>query len=144
MKRIVVILALTLIVGIALGVIADRVLRAQPAPLKVSDLLKADVVGMGGKEVLVQLGEFAPGAASGKHSHAGHEVAYILAGSAIREIEGQPPLAMKAGDSAYIPAKKVHETKNARKSEPLKLLVFRIHEKGQPVTQRVTEPYFQK
>jgi hypothetical protein len=27
-------------------------------------------------------------------------------------------------------------------SEPLKLLIFRVHDKGQPVTHRLTEPYF--
>ena len=146
MKRMTLMLALTLVVGIALGVIGNQALNAQytqqQAPLKITDLLKADIVGMEGKEVIVQLTEFAPRGASGKHYHPGHEVAYVLEGSMTREMEGHPPMAFKAGDSAYIPAKHVHEGKNSSTTDPLKLVVFRIHEKGQPITVRQTEPYF--
>lgn len=59
-------------------------------------------------------------------------------------MEGQPPETRKAGDVAYTQAKRVHEGKNASATAPLKLVVFRIHEKGQPITVSVTEPHFQK
>lgn len=144
MKRTVLMLSLTLVVGILLGMIGVQVLNAQQIPLKVALLLQTDVVGMEGKEVVVQLSEFAPGAKSGKHSHPGHEVAYVLEGSTIREIEGRPPTPAKSGDIFYIPARVVHETKNASATDPLKLLVFRIHEKGQPITIRIEEPSFWK
>lgn len=144
MKRTVLMLSLTLVVGILLGMIGVQVLNAQQTPLKVALLLQTDVVGMEGKEVVVQLSEFAPGAKSGKHSHPGHEVAYVLEGSTIREIEGRPPTPAKSGDIFYIPARVVHETKNASATDPLKLLVFRIHEKGQPITIRIEEPSFWK
>ncbi len=71
-------------------------------------------------------------------------MAYILEGTTIREIEGRPPTSAKAGDIFYIPARLMHETKNTSTTNPLKLLVFRIHEKGQPITVRVQEPYFWK
>lgn len=144
MKRTVLMLSLTLVVGILLGMIGVQVLNAQQTPLKVALLLQTDVVGMEGKEVVVQLSEFAPGAKSGKHSHPGHEVAYVLEGSTIREIEERPPTPAKSGDIFYIPARVVHETKNASATDPLKLLVFRIHEKGQPITIRIEEPSFWK
>ncbi len=130
--------------GIALGMIGTQVLSAQQTPLKSTDLLKADVVGMDGKEVIVQLVEFAPRASTGRHYHPGHEANYILEGSAILEMEGHPPITRKAGDSNYVPAKHVHEGKNASTTDPVKILVFRVHEKGQPITVRVTEPYFWK
>ena len=148
MKRRVLMLGLTLVVGIALGVTGNQALNAQytqqQAPLKITDLLKADIVGMEGKEVIVQLTEFAPGASSGKHYHPGHEIAYVLEGSASREMEGHPPMIRKAGDAAYVPAKHVHEGKNVSTTDPAKILVVRIHEKGQPITVRETEPYFWK
>ena len=148
MKRRVLMLGLTLIVGIALGVIAGQGLHAQQAPaqkpLLVQTPLQTDVVGMEGKEVVVQVSEFAPRARSGKHSHPGHEVAYVLEGSTIREIEGRPPTPAKAGDVFYIPARVVHETINTSETHPLKLVNFRIHEKGQPITMRIEEPYFSK
>jgi quercetin dioxygenase-like cupin family protein len=131
-------------VGIELGMIGTQVLSAQQTPLKVALLLQTDVVGMEGKEVVVQFSEFAPRATSGKHSHPGHEVAYVLEGSGTRDIEGMPPVTARAGDVFYIPSRKVHETKNASTTDPLKLLVFRIHEKGQPITVRIEDLYFWK
>lgn len=144
MKRTVFVFALALVAGIALGVIGDRVLNAQQAPLKATELLKTDIVGMEGKEIIIQLVEFAPRGASGRHYHPGHEANYVLEGTGVLEMEGHPPMTRKAGDTGSIPAKQVHEGKNASTTDPLKLVVFRIHEKGQPITVRVTEPHFWK
>ena len=144
MKRMALMLALTFAVGIVVVVAGNHVLNAQQVPVKRTDLLKADIVGMEGKELIVQLVEFAPGGASGKHYHPGHEANYVLEGSGTFEREGQPPTTRKVGDVNYAPAKVVHEGKNASTTAPLKLVVFRIHEKGQPITVSVTEPYFQK
>ena len=145
MKRKVLMLGVTLSVGIAIGVFGSRVLNAQQEPVKATVLLKADVVGMAGTEVVVALGEFAPRGASGRHVHPGHEVIYVLEGSGSKEVEGEGPAPIKAGTAAYVPAGKVSETKNGSATGPLKLLVFRIHPKGQPITAvRVTEPYFVK
>jgi quercetin dioxygenase-like cupin family protein len=143
MKRTSFLLALTFAAGTLFGVAGWPLLRAQESPTpKSTTILQTDAVGMDGKEVLMQVVEFLPRASSGKHHHPGDEIDYVLSGSLIREVEGQPPTPMKGGESAYIPAKVVHETKNASKTEPLKLLVVRIHAKGQPVTHRLTEPYF--
>jgi len=144
MKRLATLLRLSFVVGLALGIAATQLVSAQQAPLKAALLLQTDVVGMEGKEVVVQFGEFAPRATSGKHSHPAHEVAYVLEGSGTREIEGMPPVTPRAGDVFYIPSRKVHQTKNASTTDPLKLLVFRIHEKGQPITVRIEEPHFWK
>jgi len=144
MRRMILALVLSFALGLALGLTATQVLNAQQTPLKRTDLLKADLVGMEGKELIVQLVEFAPRGASGKHYHPGHEANYVLEGSGSVEMEGHPPMTRKVGDVAYTPAKVVHEGKNASATAPLKLVVFRIHEKGQPITVSITEPYFQK
>ena len=144
MKRYLV-LGIVMMLGVVIGATGSRLLGAQPVPLKINEVLKADVVGMEGVEVVVNLTEFAPRATSGKHTHPGHEVAYVLEGSGVSEVEGQEPVVRKAGTVTYIPAKKVHESKNASTTEPMKLLVFRIHPKGQPITDsRLTEPSFMK
>jgi len=85
------VLGIVLTLGVIIGATATRLLDAQPVPLKVTDLLKADVVGMEGVEVLVTLVEFAPRATTGKHTHPGHEVAYVVEGSGVSEVEGQAP-----------------------------------------------------
>ena len=144
MKRSALMLGVTLIIGIAIGLIGSHVLNAQPAPFTRADVLKADLAGMEGQEVMVQRVELAPRGASGKHWHPGHEVAYVLEGSLIYEQEGSPPRTVNAGDALYGPAKIVHEGKNASATAPVKVLAFRIHPKGQPVAHVVTEAYFQK
>ena len=144
MKRMALMLALAFVVGIVVGVGGNHVLNAQQAPFKRADLLKADLVGMEGKELIVQLVEFAPGGASGKHWHPGQEAFFVLEGSGIFEMEGHPPMTMAAGQAAYGPAKVVHEGKNASATAPWKIVAFRVHEKGQPIAVTVTEPYIQK
>ncbi len=143
MKRTSVTLILTFAAGIVVGAVGINALSAQPAPLKATAVYKADVEGMAGTEVIVQVVEFAPRGSSGKHVHPGHEVAYVLSGSGTSEAEGRPTVTRSAGTVTYLPANTVHETKNDSATEPLKLLVFRIHPKGQEITtRRVTEPYF--
>ena len=100
---------------------------------------------MDGVEVIVSLVEFAPRATTGKHTHPGHEIAYVLEGSGVSEVEGQAADVRKAGTVTYIPAKKIHESKNQSATEPMKVLFFRIHPKGQPVVDsRLTQPSFVK
>ncbi len=145
MKRMALILALTFAAGIVMGVVGNEVLIAQQAPVKRTPLLQTDLVGMEGKEVILYLGEIAPGASSGKHYHPGPEVAYVLEGSGTLEMEGSSPKSVRAGDTlGYIPAKHVHEAKNASASEPFKVVVFMIGEKGQPLATPVTPGYFWK
>ncbi len=143
MKRMALMLALAFAAGIVVGAVGSPIGSAQPsATPKSTTILQTDLVRMQGKELLMQIVEFLPRASSGKHHHPGDEIDYVLSGSLIREVEGQPPTPMKTGDSAYIPAKVIHETKNTSTTEPLKLLVVRLHEKGEPVTHRMNEPYF--
>lgn len=145
MKRTALMLALTLVTGIAIGVLSSRALDAQPSPIKSTELLKSGVAGLDGMEVVVQFSEFAPRASSGKHTHPGPEVAYVLQGSGVSEVEGQAPVTRKAGTVGYIEGGKVHESINESATEPLKLLVFRIHPKGKPITDsRLTEPHIAK
>src|SRR5437879_776991 len=125
-------LGMVLTVGVVIGATGARLLVAQPVPVKLTQSFKADVVGMEGIEILVSVVEFAPRSTIGKHTHPGHEVAYVLEGSGVSEVEGEAPAVRKAGTVTYIPAKKVHESKN-ESNEPMKLLVFRIHPKGQPI-----------
>lgn len=133
MKRMAVMLAVTLVVGIALGVIGSQSLNAEQQPLKRTMLLKTDLKGLEGKEGVVLLVELAPGAAAGKHYHPGNEVNYILEGSGVLEIEGKPPITLQVGTTSYIPAGDVHNVRSTSATDPLKLLVFWVAEKGQPI-----------
>ena len=138
-------LGIVLTLGVVIGATGVSLLGAQPVPIKFTDLLKTDLVGMDGIEVLVSIVEFAPKATIGKHTHPGHEVAYVLEGAGVSEVEGESPAVRKAGTVTYVPAKKVHESKNESATEPMKVLYVRIHPKGQPVIDsRISQPSFLK
>ena len=134
MKRTVVMLTFALAVAIALGLIESQVLNAQQPPIKRTVLLKTDLPGIEGKEFLVDQVEIAPGEAGGKHFHPGNVFVYIQEGSGILEIEGKPAVTQQAGSMFHEPPKQVQNFKNASKTEPVKLLVIFISEKGQPLS----------
>ena len=129
MRRMAMALVVTFALGVALGLTATQVLNAQQQP-KRTVLQKVD---LGDKDGVMWLTELAPGAVGVKHYHPGHEFVYVVAGSVIQETEGKPPVTFKAGDSYHRPPKDVHRGLNASKTEPAKLLVFLLAEKGQPI-----------
>jgi quercetin dioxygenase-like cupin family protein len=105
------------------------------AAFKRTPLQKHDLTAHGREGVQV-LAEFAPGAAAGKHTHPGEEMGYILEGTLQLEIEGKPPVTLKAGQAFFVPANTVHDGKNVGKG-PLKVLATYIVEKGKPVASAV-------
>ena len=94
------------------------------------ELLRTDVEGCPGREVVATVQEFAP-RDSGKHSHPGQSLSYVLEGSETWEVEGKPEVTVMPGDFLYDEARKVHRTVNRAS---LKLLIVRILEKGKPTT----------
>jgi len=100
--------------------------------VSVAELVKRDLAG-GSNQGSVFLVELAPGAAVGRHYHPGDAFAYILEGSMVLEVEGEPPVTLKPGDSGHVVPRQVHDDKNASTSKPVKFLVFHVSEKGQPL-----------
>jgi quercetin dioxygenase-like cupin family protein len=131
MKRIGIVVGLTLAVGIALGVIGLQILSAQ-GPITRTELMKTDLEGIEGEEVKVAVIEWAPGAVSGKHYHPEYEFAYMVEGSLIVEPEGQTPVTFGPGQVIYNPLNRVHVAKNASTTESVKMVQFIISKKGQP------------
>lgn len=56
----------------------------------------------------------------------------MLEGSAVLEVEGQPRIALKVGDTYHIEANKPHDALNTGKI-PAKVLAIWIVEKGKPL-----------
>ena len=56
--------------------------------------------------------DFDPGAAFPRHTHPGEEIIYVLEGSLEYQIEGKPPVTLKAGDVLFIPAGTIDAAKN--------------------------------
>lgn len=132
MRRTGLMLVLTLAVGIILGAIGMQALDAQQTGIKRAMLMKKELAGIEGKEAFMGTAELAPGVAAGKHYHHGHELGYVLEGSGVLEVEGQPPIAFKAGDTYHIEANKPHDARNTG-TTPAKVLAIWLVEKGKPL-----------
>lgn len=128
------VVVLALLVGFAGGAISVTTLRAGQPAVTETPLLRTDLAGVERKELIVSRFDTAPGWAHGWHYHPGHELVYVLDGSAVVQVEGKPPMSVPAGTAAYFAPKQVHEGKNASATAPLKFLLVRIHEKGQPLS----------
>jgi len=135
MKRSAGVVAISLVAGIIIGLGTDRILSAQQQPIQRTSLLQTELEGVAEKAADVFLIEFAPGAATGRHSHPGSEIAYILEGSAAVEAGGnKSPITYPRGSVVYLTPNMVHDVKNPSKTEPLKAIVFGLYDKGKPQT----------
>lgn len=133
MKQRVELIALGLTLGLLLGALGSDRLNAQPSPVTRTMLQQKDIEGVPGREAIMYVAEFRPGAVAGRHFHPGPEIGYVLQGALIIEPDGHAPQTLKAGDSFHNPTRHVHNARNDSASEPVKVLVFLIGEKGQPL-----------
>jgi quercetin dioxygenase-like cupin family protein len=124
--RIVVIAVLIVASGLSL-----HVARAQQAGVKRTDLQQHDL-GVPGREVVQVRVDFEPGVVAPKHKHPGEEIVYVLAGSLEYQLEGKPPVTLKAGDVLFIPAGAIHSVKNVGGSTGAELATY-VVEKGKPL-----------
>lgn len=89
-----------------------------------------------GKNVIMAAVNYAPGQASDPHVHPGSVFAYVLEGEVTSQLEGQPPVTYKAGDSWYEPPQAPHVvSKNASATQPAKLLVWLLVGDGEALKQ---------
>ena len=94
--------------------------------------LQTQDLSMPGKIAVQVRGEFDPGVATGRHTHSGEELTYILEGQIELRIDGQPPRVIKAGETFFVPAGLVHEGINTSDGKT-KVLATYIVEKGKPL-----------
>jgi quercetin dioxygenase-like cupin family protein len=113
------------------SVLALHAARAQQQGIRRTDLQQHDLSAPG-REVIQARVEFEPGVAFGKHRHPGEEIIYVLEGSLEYEVEGKPPVTLKAGDVLFIPAGAIHAAKNVGGGNAAELATY-VVEKGKPL-----------
>ena len=117
-----------LIVGSGLAL---HVARAQQPGIKRTDLQRHDL-SVPGREVVQVRVDIAPGVVAAKHNHPGEEIVYVLEGLLEYEVEGKPPVTLKAGEVLFIPTGAVHTAKNVGSGNAAELATY-IVEKGKPL-----------
>jgi quercetin dioxygenase-like cupin family protein len=118
-------------VSVALMLAAFVNLHAQQTGFKRTVVQQGDLSAPG-REVVQAIAEIQPGGQSGRHTHPGEEVAYVLEGTVELEMQGKPAVSKKAGDGFLIPAGTVHNAKNTGKTVA-KVLGTYVVEKGKPL-----------
>src|SRR6059058_5964152 len=86
--------------GVAVGITVDRVAFAQqPAPsIKRTVLQTVDDPGSPKYEAVMAIAEIPPGGTSGRHTHPGVELAYVLDGTVELQHDGEKAKTYKTGD----------------------------------------------
>ena len=129
----------TLIIALAVLIVGSglalHVARAQQQGITRTDLQRHDL-SVPGREVIQVRVDLAPGVEFGKHTHPGEEIIYVLEGLLEYQVEGKPPVTLKAGEVLFIPAGTIHAAKNVGSDNGAELATY-IVEKGKPLVMLV-------
>ena len=126
-KRAIAGIAAALSAGLFVGLAAQA-----PSLVKRTVLQQADLSAPG-REGVMAIAELQPKGTTGRHTHPGEEISYVLAGPLTVEIDGKPAKVVQTGEAFWIPAGVVHNA-TAAGSGTAKVLVTYVVEKGKPVT----------
>lgn len=108
---------------------------AQQPGVKRTDL-QQHPLSIPGREMVQVRVDIAPGVLAAKHNHPGEEIIYVLEGELQYQLEGKPPVTLKAGEVLFIPAGVPHTAKNIGKINGAELATY-IVEKGKPLVNLV-------
>lgn len=112
--------------------IIGRQVEAQAPDVKV--LVTKDVAGAAGKETVVLTVEYAPGVSEPVHRHNAQAFVFVLEGSVVMQVKGQPPVTLQPGETFYEGTDDVHLVgRNASQTTRARFVVFLIKNKGAPV-----------
>jgi quercetin dioxygenase-like cupin family protein len=107
-------------------------LTAQDA--KVTPLMSKALPDLHGKEGLMILVEYPPGASDPIHRHNADAFVYVLEGSVIMQVKGGKEVTLTPGQTFYEGPGDIHTVgRNASKTNPAKFVVFLVKEPGAPV-----------
>ena len=113
------------------GGLALHAARAKQPGVKRTDLQRHDL-SVPGREVVQVRVDIAPGVVAPRHSHPGEEIVYAIEGSLEYQVEGKPPVTLKAGEVLFIPAGTIHAVKNVGSGNGAELATY-VVEKGKPL-----------
>jgi len=97
-------------------------------------LMSKDLTDIPGKEVLMITVEYPPGGSDPVHRHYANAFVYVLKGSVVMQLKGGKEVTLTPGQTFYEGCDDVHVVgRNASATEPAKMLVILIKDKGAPI-----------
>jgi quercetin dioxygenase-like cupin family protein len=121
----------------ALATTADAmpaIAAARPRP--VAQPVSSDALPhVQGKRITTMVVEFPPNGFSPPHHHAGSVTVYVLSGVIRSQLQGQPPLMYRTGESFFEPPGAVHLlAENMSTTEPARILAVFVADEGATLT----------
>lgn len=102
----------------------------------VSSLFQTDVDDVSNQEIVVLEVSYPPGVKSASHRHNAHTIVYVLEGTVIMQVAGGEKKTLTVGQVFYENPNDVHSVSmNASDTEPARILVYFLKEKGAPTTE---------
>ena len=71
----------------------------------------------------------APGETFPRHNHRGEEAIYVIEGVFEYQLDGMPPVRVKAGETLFIPAGAIHSAKNVGTGNAVELATHIVDRK---------------
>ena len=119
------------VVVLAASGMVMQMVQAQQPGTKRTDLQRHDL-SIPGREAIQVRVDIGPGEVAPRHKHPGEEIIYVLEGTLEYEVDGKPPVTLKAGDVLFIPYGTVHSARNPGSVNAAELATY-IVEKGKPL-----------
>jgi quercetin dioxygenase-like cupin family protein len=120
-----------LIAAIGLAPCAAQAEDISLGDIKRTPLMKEDL-SIQGREVVQVRVDIPEGVSAVRHSHPGEELVYVIEGVLEYELDGRPPVTVKAGEVLLIPNGVPHAVKNVGSGNAAELATY-IVEKGKPL-----------
>ena len=109
--------------------------QQQPGAAKATPLLTRDLMGVAGKEGVMLTVEYPPGGKSASHRHNASVFVYVLEGHVNMQVKGGRKVTLGPGETFFENPNDIHSvSENASATEPAKILVFFVKEKGAPAS----------
>jgi quercetin dioxygenase-like cupin family protein len=120
---------------IILGLLLSVAVPVYAQTTAVTELLQTDVADVSDQEIVVLEVTYPAGGRSASHRHNAHTVVYVLEGSVIMQVAGGDKQTLPAGRVFYETPHDIHSVSmNASDTEPARILVYFLKEKGAPIT----------
>jgi quercetin dioxygenase-like cupin family protein len=102
----------------------------------VNSLFQTDVDDVSNQEIVVLEVSYPPGVKSASHRHNAHTIVYVLEGTVVMQVAGGEKKTLSVGQVFYETPDDIHSVSmNASDTEPARILVFFLKEKGAPATE---------
>ena len=105
-------------------------------PIVEAEVARWPIAGMSASEVRIVTFDLEPGAHAPVHEHGGWQFVYVLEGTVVSTIQGQPPSHYGQGQAFYIPRHTPHLDFGNDGDVPAKVLAFYLTDPGVDMVRR--------